>query len=102
MSLKVMNAVIHGDHRSRVILSPGLILAGASHVCESMAIMINTVFEEHHDVPPEIALQLDNAAPNHNNCVLAFAGLYCLEGVTEKFRVRFELENHAHEINDTL
>lgn len=100
--LKVMNGVVHGDHRSHIILSPGVILAGASHVCESLAIMINTAFEEHGDVPPTISLQLDNAATNHNILVLAFAGLYCMEGVTEQFRVRFELENHAHDVYDAL
>ena len=73
--LKVMNGVVHGDHRSHIILSPGVILAGASHVCESLAIMINTAFEEHGDVPPTISLQLDNAATNHK---IPCAGLRCM------------------------
>jgi hypothetical protein len=99
--LKVMNGLVHGDHRSHVILSPGVIVAGGCHTCESIAITINTVFAEHEDVPRVITVQLDNASTNHNILVLAFGALYVLEDVCSKFRVRFELANHAHDIYDS-
>lgn len=100
--LKVMNGLVHGDHRSHVILSPGVIVAGGCHTCESIAISVNTVFAEHGDVPRTISVQLDNASTNHNILVLAFGALYVLEDVCSKFRVRFELENHAHDIYDSF
>ena len=100
--LKVMNALIHGDVRSHVILSPGTIVAGANHTCESMMVVLNGAFADHGDIPPNICLQLDNASNNHNILVLAFAGLYVLEDVCETFKVRFELENHAHDIYDAF
>ena len=100
--MKVMNAVVHGDQRSHVILSPGAIVAGANHTCESISIVLSTAFEDHGDVPPEIALQMDNASPNHNILVMAFCGLYVLEEVCEVFKLRFELANHAHDIYDAF
>jgi len=99
---KVMNAIIHGDSRSHVILSPGCIVAGANHTCESISIVLSTFFEDHKDVPPEVVLQMDNASPNHNILVFAFAGLYVLEQVCETFKIRFEMANHAHDIYDAF
>ena len=100
--LKVMNALIHGDSRSHVILSPGTIVAGASHTCESIMVVLNGAFQDHGDIPPNICLQLDNASNNHNILVLAFAALYVLDDVCETFKVRFELDNHAHDIYDAF
>ncbi|CAE8653696.1 unnamed protein product [Polarella glacialis] len=100
--MKVMNGLVHGDHRSHVVLSPGVIIGGACHVCEVLMIMVNTAYEEHGDVPRTITSQLDNAPANHNILVLVFSGLYVLEQVTESSRVRFELEHHAHDIYDAF
>ena len=47
LPMKVLNSLVHGDHRSHVILSPGCIVAGANHTCEGVAIILNTVFHEH-------------------------------------------------------
>ena len=102
LPLKVMNSLVHGDHRSHVILSAGSIVAGANHLCESIAITLNAAFEDHGDLPDTISCNLDNASVNHNMLTLAFAGLYVLFGVTRKFRIRFELENHAHDIYDAF
>lgn len=100
--LKVMNGLVHGDHRSHVILSPGVIVAGACHSCETIAIMINACMEDHGDVPKKMSLQMDNAATNHNMLVIAFAGLYVMEGVADSFRLRFGLEHHNHDIYDAF
>jgi hypothetical protein len=128
LPMKVLNGLVHGDHRSHVVLSPGSVVAGASHTCEGVAIILNTVFQEHGKLPRRISLQLDNAATNHNMLVLAFMGLYVapgqvdsttrrvlasfwcqaanhhvcqvLHGVVTEARVRFELENHAHDLYD--
>ena len=98
--LKVQNAVIHGDSRSHVILSPSAIVAGANHTCESIMIVLTRAFIEHADLPRHVYLQLDNAAPNHNILVMAFVALYVLEGVLDTFKLRFELPDHAHDIYD--
>ena len=74
--LKVMNGIVHGDTRSHVILSPGVVVASASHMCESIMVVLNTVFDEHGDIPLRVSVQLDNAANNHNMLVLAFMSLY--------------------------
>ena len=74
--MKVMNGLVHGDTRSHVILSPGTIFAGASHTCESIAVLMNTAYAEHGDLPRRASVQLDNAATNHNMLVLTFMGLY--------------------------
>lgn len=47
--MKVCNGLVHGDHRSHVILSPGTCGATANHTCECVGIMINKAFEEHGD-----------------------------------------------------
>ena len=99
---KIMNGIVHGDRRSHVIISPWSVLAGASHVCESIMIAINTVYQEHGDLPKMATVQADNASVNHNMCVLGFLGLYCLLGVFNVSRLRFELENHAHDIYDAF
>lgn len=100
--MKVMNGLVHGDSRSHVILSPGTIVASANHTCESVAVILSVAFEDHGDIPPEIVLQMDNASPNHNILVFAFCGLYVLEDVCERFRIRFELPHHAHDIYDAF
>lgn len=128
LPMKVLNALVHGDQRSHVILSPGCIVAGANHLCECVAIVLNTVFKEHGDIPRKITLQMDNASTNHNMLILAFMGLYVarglvvkqvrtancllqaqipcscqvLFGVVSEARVRFELENHAHDLYDAF
>ena len=99
---KVMNGLVHGDARSHVILSPGVIRAGASYVCECLLIMLNSILEEHGDIPPLLSLQLDNSPVNHNILLLAFCGLFVLEQVTVEARVRFELPNHAHDVYDAF
>ena len=74
--LKVMNGLVHGDTRSHVVLSPGTVLAGASHTCEAIMIVVNTAFHDHGDVPDKVSVQLDNASSNHNMLVLAVLALY--------------------------
>jgi hypothetical protein len=129
--LKVMNGIVRGDTRSHVILSPGVLVSSASHTCESIMVVLNTVFDEHGDIPLRASVQLDNAANNHNMLVLAFMSLYVprpalclarshmlrvgggtcgtlagacqvLHGVTSECRARFELENHAHDLYDAF
>ena len=100
--MKVMNGLVHGDSRSHVILSPGVIKGNASYVCECQAILVNAIFKEHGDVPPLMTVQLDNAPTNHNILVLVFNALYVLEQITLENRVRFELPNHAHDVYDSF
>ena len=100
--MKVMNGLVHGDSRSHVILSPGVIKGNANYVCECQAILVNTLFKEHGDVPPFMSLQLDNAPVNHNILVLVFNALYVMEQITVENRVRFELPNHAHDVYDSF
>ena len=49
-----------------------------------------------------MTIQGDNASVNHSNLVLAFMSCYVLQRVFTKVRVRFLLENHAHEIYDAF
>ncbi len=96
-----MTGQVHGDQRSCVyfcVLS--LIVANASHTCESIMMLINTAYDDHKDLPTQMSLNMDNASPNHCILVLAFCSLYVMEGIVAKFRVRFLLENHAHDIYD--
>ena len=98
--MKVMNGLVHGDTRSHAILSPGTIFAGASHTCESIAVLMNTAYAEHGNLPLRASVQLDNAATNHNMLVLVFMGLYArtdqmprsvsivLHGVCRKYDAR--------------
>jgi hypothetical protein len=102
LPMKVMNCLLHGDTRSHVILSPGSIVAGANHLCESVMVMVNSAYGDHGAIPPTITVQLDNASVNHNILTLGFMSLYVLHGVTDTVRVRFELENHAHDIYDAF
>jgi hypothetical protein len=67
-------------------MSPGTIFAGASHTCESIAVLMNTAYAENGDLPMRASVQLDNAATNHNMLVLVFMGLYV--GVQTRPRVR--------------
>jgi hypothetical protein len=76
LPMKVMNGLVHGDSRSHAILSPGSIVAGANHLCECIATLINTAFRDHGDIPGTISVQLDNASVNHNSLTLGFMGLY--------------------------
>jgi hypothetical protein len=85
------SGLVHGDLRSHVILSPSCIVAGSSHVCESIAIALNTAYEEHGDLPKVATVQLDNASPNPSMLVFGFCAMYVLFGIVDKFRVRFEL-----------
>ena len=98
--MKVMNGLVHGDTRSHAILSLGTIFAGASHTCESIAVLMNTAYAEHGNLPLRASVQLDNAATNHNMLVLVFMGLYArtdqmprsvsivLHGVCRKYDAR--------------
>jgi hypothetical protein len=74
--MKVMNCLVHGDTRSHVVMSPGTILAGASLTCECIAVVLNTSFQEHGQLPMKATVQMDNASVNHNNLVVAFMALY--------------------------
>ena len=86
-----VSGLVHGDLRSHVILSPPCIVAGSNHVCESIAIAVNTAYEDHGDLPRAASVQLDNASPNHSMLVFGFASQYVLFGIFDRFRVRFEL-----------
>ena len=96
--MKVMNGLVHGDTRSHVILSPGTIFAGASHTCESIAVLMNTAYAEHGDLPMRASVQLDNAATNHNMLVLIFMGLYV--GVETRPRVPESPRMAGHVLRD--
>ena len=100
--MKVCNGLIHGDRRSHVILSPGVVGATASHTLECMVVMINDVLEVHGAMPQEFTLQCDGASTNKCSLVLAFLGLYVMEGVFRQARLRMELEHHAHDVYDAL
>lgn len=76
LPMKVLNGLVHGDTRAHVILSPGAVVAGANHICEGIAILMNTAFMEHGNLPRRASVQLDNASTNHNMLVLVFMGLY--------------------------
>ena len=100
--LKVCNGLVHGDTRSHVILSPGVVGATANHTCECLLIMINGCFIEHKVLPRILTLQFDGASTNKCMLVLAFLALYVLEGVFDMARARCELENHAHDLYDAF
>ena len=100
--MKVMNGLVHGDTRSHVILSPGVVGATANHTVECLSILINTVFEEHGCLPPLLTLQFDGASVNKCILVLAFMALYVLYRVFTTARARCELENHAHDVYDAF
>ena len=78
--MKVFNGPIHGDTRSHVILSPGVVGATASHTCECIGVMVNTAYHEHRDLPSVLSVQLDGASTNKCGLVLAYLGLFVLEG----------------------
>lgn len=99
---KIQNGLIHGDTRSHVIISPPSAKATASHTCESILIAVNTAYEEHGNLPPKASVNLDNASVNHNMLVLGLMSMYVLLGVFDLARVRFEIENHAHDIYDAF
>ena len=100
--MKVCNGLVHGDTRSHVILSPGVVGATASHTIECLSIIINTVLQEHNVMPPEFSMQFDGASTNKNILVLAYLGLYVLFGVFRQARARNEVEHHAHDIYDAV
>ena len=50
--MKVCNGLVHGDTRSHVISSPGVVGATASHAIECMTIIINIVLQEQKVMPP--------------------------------------------------
>ena len=86
LPMKVLNAL---DQRSHVILSPGCVVAGANHLCECVAIVLNTVFKEHGDIPQKIMLQMDNVnKPQHVDLgihgVVRRTSLGCKTGVRRK------------------
>ena len=62
--------------------------------------MVNTVYEEHKQLPKCLAIQADNARTNKGWLVLGFLGVYVVNGVFEEARLRFCLEDHAHDIYD--
>ena len=98
--MKVCNGIVHGDRRSHVILSPGVVGATASHTIECMLVMINDVLEVHNVMPEEFTLQCDGAATNKNVLVLTFLASLVMEGVFRQARLRMELEHHAHDVYD--
>jgi hypothetical protein len=65
-------------------------------------IAINTAYEEHGNLPLVASVNLDNASVNHNMLVFGLMAMYVLLGVFHVTRVRFELENHAHDIYDAF
>ena len=100
--MKVMNCLVHGDTRSHVILSPGVIGATANLTCECLGIMINTAFEEHGMLPPVMTVQFDGASTNKCILTLAYISMYILFRIFRTGRARCELENHAHDIYDAF
>ena len=100
--MKVFNGLVHGDQRSYVILSPGVIGATANHTCECLGVMINCSYKAHGNLPHVLTVQFDGASTNKCNLVLAYLGLYVLHGVFSKVRVRCLLENHAHDVYDAF
>ena len=75
---------------------------GCNHTCETILTMVNTVYEEHNQLPKCLAVQADNARTNKGWLVLGFLGVYVLNGVFEEARLRFCLEDHAHDIYDAF
>ena len=50
----------------------------------------------------QFTVQLDNASSNKKCLVLAFLGVYVILGIFKTVRVRFLLENHAHDVYDAF
>ena len=98
--MKVGNALVHGDTRGHVILSPGVIGATANHTCEMICIVVNTVLHDHATMPPDFTLQFDGASTNKCILTLAFISLYVMSGVFHEGKARCEEENHAHDVYD--
>ena len=67
-----------------------------------MLILISQHFIENGVLPLQFSVQFDNASSNKNLLVLAFLGLYVILGIFKTVRVRFLLENHAHDIYDAF
>ena len=100
--MKVCNGLVHGDRRSHVILSPGVIGATANHAIECMIIMINEVLEVHDVLPDQFTLQCDGASTNKNILMLASLAMFVMEGVFRTARLCMELEHHAHDVYDAF
>ena len=100
--MKVCNGLVHGDRRSHVILSPGVIGATANHAIECLIVMINDVLEVHGVMPDVFTLQSDGASTNKNILMLAFLALLVMEGVFRTARLCMELEHHAHDVYDAF
>ena len=100
--MKVCNGLIHGDRRSHVILSPGVVGATANHAIECMIVMVNDVLEVHNAMPEKFTMQCDGASTNKNTLVLAFLALLVMEGVFQTARLCMELEHHAHDVYDAF
>ena len=49
-----------------------------------------------------LSVQFDGASTNKCILVLAYLGLYALEGVFKRVRVRCLLEHHAHDVYDAF
>ena len=64
--------------------------------------MVNTVYEEDNQLPKCLAVQEDNARINKGWLVLGFLAVYVLNCVFEEARLRFCLEDHAHDIYDAF
>ena len=96
--MKVCNGLVHGDRRSHVILSPGVIGATANHTIECLMVLMNTVFEVHGVMPEEFTLQCDGASTNTCILVYTFLALYVVAGVFRRAKLRCELEHHTHDV----
>ena len=97
--MKLLNGLVHGHTRGHVILSPGVIGATANHTCESIGNMVNTAFENTH-FPSLLSVQFDGASTSKCSLVLAYMGVYVMEGVFTTARAWCELENHADDVYD--
>ena len=64
--------------------------------------MVNTVYEAHKHLPKCLAAQADNARTNKGWLVLGFSGVYAVNGAFEEARLKFCLEDHAHDIYDVF
>ena len=100
--MKICNGIVHGDRRSHVILSPGVIGATGNHTIECLMIIINVVLEEHGVMPHEFTMQCDGASTNKCILVFTFLALYVISGVFRRARLRCELEHHAHDVYDAV
>lgn len=64
--------------------------------------MINSAYQRLGRLPRRLTVQFDGASTNKCILVLAFLGLYVLEGVFETVRVRCLMESHAHDVYDSF